>query len=436
MNDMFENKILVTNTMLVQSSRFFNDEYINLNLNDTDRLYNFFDFSSLVESIILYDQLTTLEGKIYDDLGNCALISQLEKNNIVSSSRIPLEIDKIQNRLVNLIGTDKIFNRIGKGILVKIPNMIPEIFPDDCDEWIEEGVDVKWNRKTFLQAVGMPKSNIHLLNADNIFEFYRSDKGFSHFISGTGDYERGAYVIRTLIYQIVATENNLIFYPDYPRIPFLKDLNEYSRNSLTKEIYTWFAEKFEAEAELFIRDKKPISLLIPPFTSILLSRCSSRNDIFLELMNLREEFSNLRQVLRELEENQLNCTNIKERIKLKAKVEKMFNAAAKKYKSSHIITLEESLKFADKATKPFYNPSDPSSYSASILLLPIEKIKDWYFRRPLNQFFNARKEFNKIEMYTELVKKVFDIEFTDSEIKSFNSSLNILNESFSKKIKN
>jgi hypothetical protein len=359
----------------------------------------------------------TLLGNIkdYDSLSLRAL---LNKEKILLEKTVPFDISKVQRKLVTVVGSDRVFGRIDiRGISVYVVDMLPEVFPDEAHR--QGPVNFPGpDRFKFFMAVNLPNGKQALVACPNVFNFFRTDK-FEEFLRGTGDYSRGAYVLRTFLYYSAATENRLSFFPDYPRIPFLDSVISYISDSVVMSAYKLFAQRLQCEAEDFLRDASPIGLPIPPFTSILLERCKSVADIGSELLSVREKYSELRENLIRLEENRLGCTDIGERNAVRAKTEAIFKAASKKLRGSRYSTFKGLAEFAEEVAKPIYNPYDPSSYGSALLLKPIEWLRNWWYRRPLAQFFDLANEFRRIQKYNKLVKKVFNIEFTAQEIASF-----------------
>lgn len=416
--------ILVTNTMICEASRFVGGQTGIIYSADgriAGNIDRFFDLCSLIEACVLHKHLVTLDGTLLgsmNDYDSLSLRALLKKEGILLERTVPFNPSKIQRKLVTVVGSERVFSRIDtRGMSIYVVDMLPEVFPDDVHR--QEPANFPGpDRFKFFMAVNHPASKPTLIACPDVFSFFRTDN-FEEFLRGTGDYGRGAYVLRTFLYYGAATENRLSFFPDYPRIPFFDSLVTYIHNSVIMSAYKLFADKLQCEAEDFLKDASPIGLPIPPFASILLKRCKSPADIGSELLALREEYAELRENLIQLDENRASCTNIKERNAARAKVEAIFEAASKKFHRSGYSTFKSITEFAEDVAKPLYNPYDPSSYSSALLMKPVEWLRNWWYRRPLAQFFDLVKEFRLIPEYDKLVKKVFGIEFNEQEIASF-----------------
>lgn len=417
-----EGSTLVTNTMISEASRFVNKAmkgYSQRNSSKEEDLANFFDFCSLIEACILHNHLVTLDGtsiKNFEDNNSLLLRSELINNGILIENVVPCEPFKVPHNVENIVGA----NQNNRDALSFIFSKRVYDFATFSD------------RNILLETVKSPIYKT-LLKYPDVYSALSSDD-YKETLHYTGHYcQNNIYVLRTLLYYNAAKENCLTFFPDYPRIPIFDSLISNIQYSVIVSSYKLFADKLQCEAEDFLKDARPIGLPIPPFTSILLSRCRSAEDILPELLVLRNEYKNLRENLIQLEENRLNCKDIKERNEVRSKIETIFEATSKKYNSHRYTTFKNITDFAADVKNPLIYPYDPTVYVSGLLLKPVELLRDWWYRRPLVQFFDLSEEFREILEYNVLIKKVFRIEFSEQEINSFNKTQSMLNKMFKPK---
>jgi hypothetical protein len=405
---------LVTNTMLVQSAHFVENP-----LESESVVEAFFDLCSLIEAVILRRNILTMEGDISpEQFSSLPLISELKKSGVLQENMIPLDPNGIQRELAVTLGTEVMFTNLSRVITLNVPNMLPDAFPDEANLVIADKNAPEYNRACFMRAVSHPDASETLTHPSNVFEFFRSGD-FIEFLRGTGASKRGAYVLRTYLYSYSARKACITFMPDYPRIPFLASMLDKFYESVVTKDYKELARKLRCEAKDFLEDARPLGLPIPPFTALVLSKCESTKDIVNVLLDLREEFKPLREGLAVLEESLLNSTNIGERNKARHHVEAVFTATSKKYDQTGLTTFKRLVDFSGEIVAPAFNWTNPTSYSASLIKQPVEWLRDWWYRRPLAQFFGLAKQFHSIREYNKLVGKVFKIEFRPQEIHDF-----------------
>lgn len=117
---------------------------------------------------------------------------------------------------------------------------------------------------------------------------------------------------------------------------------------------------------------------------------------------------------------------------MRAKVEQVFSATAKKFEASGYAKLKSMVDYAGGAAGPMFDWSNPSSYTTALVSKPYEWIRDWWRRRPLTQFFDVAREFRRIDEYNLLIQKVFGIECDIADIRRFEKAVKTIHGAFRK----
>jgi len=81
--------------------------------------------------------------------------------------------------------------------------------------------------------------------------------------------------------------------------------------------YNKLKEVRNAQIQQFLELQKPWIYCLPPLTAILLQRCTTLEDLPLELIKLRNEFKNLRESLTKYQEEYEDADTIKDKIEIK-----------------------------------------------------------------------------------------------------------------------
>jgi len=425
---------LVTNTMLVEASKFLDHPHKDLG----NRIGAFFDFCSVIEAVILHKRINTLEGEIVEaPLGSnygfisFPLIEFLTDEKILKLNEISVNERVIKQEMSAILGGLSSFDRCHPDDKeTSIADMLPKIYSKNTNE-IEMMNNPDINRRMFLIVAEHwnPEIRNVLIKPSNAFEFFQSE-AFSQFIRGTGNWQRGAYVLRTFLYNRSAWNERITFIPDYPRIPFLSSTLDHYYQSVIYSAYHLFAEELGYAVNDFIEDLRPIGIPLPPFTSILLKRCKTADDFYIKLIEMREEFTDLRENLSIFEENRLSCTDIDERNKERENLKAIFSAASRNFKHKESTTFNEIINFGGDLMTPIYDPMNPLAYRTHLLTQPIEWIRNWFLKRPLAQFSDVAFEIGAIKEYEHLCRKVFKIEFSEMEIEKFKTAQATLNQMF------
>lgn len=110
----------------------------------------------------------------------------------------------------------------------------------------------------------------------------------------------------------------------------------FSTKSASLELYRRLADLYKVKVDDLLLHKGYSELPIPPLTSILLSRCRSRDEIPEQLMKLRLEFTPLREAARKHEEQLEKANNIGEHFDAISEFEQFWETFSKKLSSRSI----------------------------------------------------------------------------------------------------
>jgi len=408
---------LVTSTMLIQAASLLQGGYSH------DYVEEFFDFCQFVEATVLHDTLFTLEGQVWPNQEQFKwLISTLQKQGILAPMGLPIDLHGTEQSMLRIVGSHALF----ESKPFHLAEFTPELFPNDTDG-TNAGQD---SRNTFLSALCHPQNGGALLSSPDVFSFFRSPLKLPLFLFGTGEALRGAYLLRTFAYAHAAWYNRIVFIPDFPRTPFLRSLSDLEHNSVVEQGYKILLDRIGPEVDRFIREQRPISLPVPPFAAILLDRCSAKEDVVCRLFELREEFTPLRSELTKMETVALKSTSLEEREDARRSTIDIFTSVAKKFGRTKKTTFASAVDFAGDALELAGDPLNPKSYKSSLLLKPVEWIRDWWLRRPLTQLFDVADEFQNIADYGSLAARIFGRPFPQDDLDSFSKAKELLNVLF------
>src|SRR6185503_6165221 len=197
------------------------------------------------------------------------------------------------------------------------------------------------------------------------------------------------------------------------RIEFSKKFPTFITGNTRTALYTLLAEGLRTTVSAIEKEFYCGTTFIPPFAAIAMSRSSNANDLLKNILAVRHDFSKLRQQLGSLEQQRLEADSIKERRKIMREHKRLLDEAAKAFDRPRIISLEALIRCIPELIKPAVSPADPTKYSSTLVLQPIEWLVNWWKLRPLSKLLNLADEVQDIRNYEQLTTRVFGTEFVE-----------------------
>lgn len=210
------------------------------------------------------------------------------------------------------------------------------------------------------------------------------------------------------MYYIYSSEHyRLPYWPEVTRLEFSRKFPNYFNEAIRIQLFRKLAEGLEATVTEVFDDVNGEIAFIPPFSALVLERSKKKTDIVDTILEVREEFGALRQGFAKLEKTRRSAGTLAERRRVRVEQRELLEAAASAYDRPRTLNLEGIIRYIPELIKPVTGPTDPSKYSANLLLQPVEWIVQWWRNRPISMLFDAAKQVGQIKEYEGLVKKHF-----------------------------
>ena len=253
-----------------------------------------------------------------------------------------------------------------------------------------------------LKLHGNPK----IEEAKSFQDMARQLVGWIHYAS-SGAYEHCTSVLRDMYYIAVAEQYGHPYWPQFTRLDFARRFPNYLTRQLRKQLYQRLAKALHTEAASVAEDLGEAVVYIPPFSTLVFNRCQGPGDLPARVMEVREEYAKLRRQFAVLETERRNAKSIGERLKMRARQQRLLEDAAKGFDRQGKLSLGAIVRYVPEVIKPVTCPADPTKYSADLFLKPVEWLLDWWRRRPISALFNAAGKLKQVRGYEALIAKLF-----------------------------
>lgn len=432
--NIFCNDALITKTLLYNASLIIDHpEYFTL-----DR---FFDFSSLCDATILFDELKAIDSS--NVLPSFSLTKKLTGNkviNIFNPCFSPYDVKRFIDKLPRFIKGYSIPTFWEKRIEPLMKDLITSIYNEHYKKDYEVD-DVRprvddypyhsiYSRIPAREAYYEYTEGLGTLNSTPLKKLIENIEWIHELDKYDSPPERlrqcSAYTKRSIGYLLVAMTCKIDYFPDFLRIPAIMAYIEKMYKSLSRELYKKISQALKTDLKVIENETKSTSFPIPPFTALILEQAGSLDDIPTVLLNLRSDFSLFRNNLSKIENKLRSITSINEKMIILKKKKLLFEELSKSFNNNEAITFKESIDLAQKLTKPLFRPFNPDSYSAAIVSKPLEWIRSWWLRRPILPLIRIDAKARKIENYHAQIQKLWGLKIEQDILDQYKGHADVI----------
>jgi hypothetical protein len=395
---------LITNTMIGEAGRFLTRDFSREDIQDPpdyDRYTSWarnyasplMDLCSLIDAIVLHEQLYTLPCQMNPETGDLELRRSLVEAGIVRELDTSARGQAIADLILHGLAQIKNVEAISEGYVDfdgSVKEQIAKILhgPEDMDDDQDPSQSTNdLGLHSFEDAGRRVIANIE----------YES----------SGTYEEGKSLLRDMYYVYAAEAFRLPYWPQMGRIEFAKHFpNRFEKDTRTA-LYQKMASALKATVAEVAADFEESIAYIPPFASVVLERSRKPADIIVRMIELRAETRVLRKRLSQLENERVAASSLAERGALMQKRSELLAEMSKAFVRKDSVRFQNIIRYIPDLVRPALNPTDPTKYSANLLLQPVEWILSWWRKRPVAMFLDVSGRVAKMHDYKDLVTKVF-----------------------------
>lgn len=416
---------VVSNTMVAEAGRLIQGE--------EDGDYHFgggkynekrlLDLLSLIEAVCLYEHLITLpSGPSSKKNEHSELFQTLKRARIIDDVAIQ---DKHQE--------------VGKTIIKTLREVGDFKFvagsASDMGSVPIEFAGIENEIKGFLEETSRADATSERrLEPPNIFTtidyssgggrssqmlFEPSFEGFAKQLVGWIEYRQsGAYefctsVLRDMYYVFASEALGCSYWPQFSRVHFARRFPNYLEKDIRSKLHSKLSNEFEVAVDELNDTFGSSFHFVPPFAALVLDRCRSVKEIPNATLEVRHEFQHLRADMQQLEDEMRSATTFGEMIAVTKRQKKLLDVLGKRFEYQSRVGVEKAIKFIPDLIKPAVNPTNPTSYGASLILQPIEWLTNAIRNRPLLMYFDLKSKVDAIGDYGGLIAKFPEFERLD-----------------------
>lgn len=435
--EQYSGSVLVPNTLVCEVSRLFldpNSEEANNGISSfrthqrhTKELNvkRFKDLCSLIEALCLYENLYTLPCSLPSDASSLSLRTKL-----------------IDSGVLKVLDTSEVHSDISKAIVGELrqasgtsqPNVddrsdqhrkFSDSTADSLNDFFsirKRGSTTEDKMRTLTRRGSRDRDQITDPNAlyivsgrSNEALNASSERQLAESITWSMNYRySGAYesctsILRDMYYIRVAESESVLlpYWPQLDRIEFSKKYPGFIDKDTRTKLYQKLSDGLNVSLAEIETAFVPGAVFIPPFSAIAMGRSSNPTQLLESIFAVREEFQGLRKQLSALEHERMHKTKWKDKTRLSEQQKTLLREAAKAFESQRIISLEALVRYAPEVMKPVMTPTDPTKYSASLVLQPVEWLIQWWQRRPISKLLQVANQVGEVDKYNLLATQVF-----------------------------
>ena len=224
-----------------------------------------------------------------------------------------------------------------------------------------------------------------------------------------------AFLVRTLVYWAISDRLNITFYPDFTRLAIIAHITCNLQHMLAKGVIQDIARAFYVPSEDLIWMNAPFVVTIPPLTSLILEGVGSGQPFGAMLLELRQEFTDLRLAMRVYQHTIRTTSSLAELQQTRNYLLGEAARLAQKYPFQECVRLQETTSYFQRALHTGDKPIDPETYALELKFKPIDWIREWWIRRNAIHLVDLGEKMNHIELYRGQIRKALGIELDVSQ---------------------
>jgi len=363
-------------------------------------LWNVLDLMSVCELFVLYDTVYTLPGKLSEDAGSLSLRSRLLAEGALKELDTSLFHDRIANAILGGLN----------------PELTSSGYPDGSPTRLEEfllvgGCEPEYEFDPRLDDSRRDSRDFYT-QIEDAESFEEMGRFFIKLLEAriTGAYQYCTSMLRDMYYICASEQIGLPYWPQFDRLEFARKFpNYWDSFSLRERVYSRLATALATTVADVYEDSRNEVAYIPPFSALVLDKCSSPQTFADTLLEVRGNYSKLRRQLADLEISRMNSTSLIERRTIRHQQKDLLELAAQSFDKPATVSLEAILRYIPDVVEAALSPLDPTKYTVDLLLKPLGWITTWWKRRPISMVFRAANRIAEIKRYESLLMKMFGV---------------------------
>jgi hypothetical protein len=354
----------------------------------------------LIESVVLHDRIFYLPASLPDDAYGLKLRNLLVESGVLMPLPKGGDYNLIGQALLASLGTVSELRRVaGTGSKAGRTLSFDDFRPLLMKEIGQTETIANHHPKTYVYSRVAAEAESFDQAAQSLIsrmEYARS-----------GAYEGGAASLRAMYYVFASEHYGLPFLASASVQEVQSKFPNYFKPSLRGKLYEQLASALQVTVDKIAQQFSSPTVFVPPFSAIVLSRAAGPADIPAETLALREEYSDFRRKMCELEREQLEARSLNDRLSVLRRIEELGKEVTRPFDQPSQMKLETAIRYIPDAADLATNPTNPGGWAKVLLGLPTEALLSWYRRRPVAKLLRTARAVSKLQDYDRLLAKHF-----------------------------
>ncbi len=393
--------VITTNNLVLQASHALESKEFTLG--------NLFDLSALIEAVVLHEHLLFLGTSAQFDLSSLPLGQLLAAEGILQGYVPPVSVQDVQDHIYRLFGIPDAYDKVSTNPLFTrsaAASVLPyygdyDFFSPNNISTMNAELDLAGKLPPFGRELTTGETLIQTLPhyCFSLVELWSSSNAWAR-------RPAQAFLVRTLVYWLVADRMKIPFYPDVSRIPMVAHITHHLQTSLAQEASPFIAQAFYLTPQELDASIHPFEFPMPPLTALALEQAASPADVGPAILDLRRQFKGFRE---QIGAYQLAINSAKTLKDLEAARHDLHQAAitlSEAYRQPDRGRIQEITNYYQRAL--YSNRSfGPLSYKDEVLFKPPEWLRQWWVKRNAIYICDISQELASIENIITAARRIF-----------------------------
>jgi len=395
--------VLLSNTIVCEASRLVSEPlYSPVRSSDVLRVR---DLMSLIDSAVLHERIFYLPARLPDYVDWLSLRNSLVKCGALAPIPRADDHEAIGHALVASLGTAEGLHRHGERSPLAFEDikwrLIGGLGLATATDERRYGVfrrGEQWEPLEYFTGVAVSAKSFDEAAQDLIewLDYARS-----------GAYEPSVQSLRAMYYLFASEHYGLPYLASANTGELGRNFPNYFQPSVREKLYQQLASALRGTVETIAQEFDGHIVFVPPFSALVLYRAATREGIPTETLALREEYSDFRKKISELERDRLEARSLNDRLKVLRQIERLGKEVVRPFDQPSQMKLQPALRYVPDALELVTNPTNPAKWTKVLLGWPASMLISWYRRRPVSKLVRTAKAIGALPDYERLLTKHF-----------------------------
>ncbi|MFI6213843.1 hypothetical protein ACIBCD_17785 [Nocardia brasiliensis] len=406
--------MLIDQTTLCEAARLLDDVSDVARADGPDTAERLFHLSTLLDAILLYDEVHVLDAQIPYDARRSRLRQVLLEHGIVRQVDTRAISADVSGELVSFLrGVEGSAHSPHPVASAEEVGRLVHLFLNNDD--LRAGVDDPrgFILSRYAHGDGFESELFHRrrsalpeIDSDPLRVLgARLLVDVGYFRSG----DAGGVVsdLRTFMYWRAAAHLRVSFLPSLYRLPVYRLMTGHIRRTVQDRVYDVVARAFRTTVAEVYADEEILPLYLPPALALFLDHLRRHGDIGAAVHELRHRHRRFRRGLRNLQRDLDTSATLGEARAARQRLAEAMRTLHTELGPDTPVagTVEQLIDIVPDVAKVVTNPLDMDNYTEALLARPAEWLRSWWLRRPIRPALELHSRLDDLGRYDRLLEQ-------------------------------